>query len=675
MEKKKIGNNVSSGAEKVESIEKESREEAAKQNRRATAKKPTAKKTAKPVNTTKKKNTAKKTAAAANTEKTLKAAEKRADKKAEKENAAAEKRIRAAQEKAAKKEKKLMKKAELKQKKMEKNAALKEKKLAHKAQLAAKKAERKAKAEERKAALKEKKTERRAEKIARREMLKNESKADKRRRIEREKKERIALKRQKQEMRDKAREQKLKAREAAHARKSEQHKHKREQKTERRKHAPGFGGWLAATISLGVACLALATVVTAGYFRMNDMTLSAQNGFRSTLYEMVSVSEDMDDNLGKLRVSSGANEQRKLLTEILVDSALLESAIERCPVDAATGTDISAFVNKTNAYARTLLSKIAAGKPLNETERNTISYLYNVNTALHGELNDLANHMTEKDMMAFLEGKEGSVAQKFGEMGQGTHAQPEETVDAPFSGEGNVGENKLSSEEEITSARAEELVKTYLNNYHIRAVNYTGEANARDMQCYNFVLTDENDIEIFAQITKKGGKLAFFDTYEACTQKNFDLETSDSLAREFLAGLGIHNVEAVWLSDAGMVADITYVTIDGGVRAYPDMIRVRVCESRGRVVGLDASGYLLNYGERSYAAELSEEEARAMLSGGLEASASHLALIPVDGQETLAYEFECSYGEDSYVVYIDANTGDEVQVYYVRESAQGRYLR
>ncbi len=674
MEKKKIGNDVSSGAEKVEAIEKQSREEAANQNRRATAKKPAAKKSA-TAKAAKKKAAVKKSSPDQSAKTTLKKAEKRADKKAEKESAAAEKRIRAAQAKAAKKEKKLMKKAELKQKKLEKKAAIKEKKLAHKAQIAAKKAERKAKADERRAALKEKKAERRAEKIARREMLKNESKADKRRRLEREKKERLALKRQKQEAQDKAREQKLKAREAAHARKAEKSKHKREQKTERRKHAPGFGGWLAATISLGVACLALATVVTAGYFRMNDMTLSAQNGFRSTLYEMVSVSEDMDDNLGKLRVSSGANEQRKLLTEVLVDSALLESAIERCPVDAATGTDISAFVNKTNAYARTLLAKIAAGKTLTQTERNTISYLYNVNTALHKELNDLANHMTEKDMMMFLEGKEGSVSQKFGEIGQGTHAEPEETVDAPFSGEGNVGDNKLSSQEEVTSARAEELVKTYLNNYHIRSVCYTGETVARDMQCYNFVLTDENEIEIFAQITKKGGKLAFFDTYEACTQKNFDLETSDKLAREFLAGLGIYNVDAVWLSDAGMVADITYVSNDGGVRAYPDMIRVRVCESRGRVVGLDASGYHLNYGERSYKTELSQAEAQAMLARGLEANAAHLALIPVDGLETLAYEFECSYGEDSYIVYIDANTGDEVQVYYVRESAQGRYLR
>src|SRR5699024_11972690 len=59
------------------------------------------------------------------------------------------------------------------------------------------------------------------------------------------------------------------------------------------------------------------------------------------------ISEEMDDNLAKLRVSAGAGEQRMLLTEILVDSELMESALEKIPVDSATSTDISSFVNRS----------------------------------------------------------------------------------------------------------------------------------------------------------------------------------------------------------------------------------------------------------------------------------------------------------------------------------------
>ena len=657
---KKIGKNVSSGAKKVERVEEE------KKDLRASASGTPEQKTTK--------KTSRKTGEKSPS--TRKSEEKsRVEKAVKKENAAAEKRLNAAKARAEKKEKKLLKRAQVKQAKIEKRAELKKKKLERKELIARKRAERKQSKIDRRAAIKEKRAERRAEKIARRELLKNESKTERQKRIAREKRDRIALKRQRRESRDKARENRLKAREAARARKAENKKHKREQKTERKKNSRGIGGWLAAVISLGVACLALATVVTAGGFRMNEMNTTAENGYRSTLYEMVSVSEDLDDNLSKLRVSSGSNEQRKLLTNVLVDSALLESALERIPVDAATSTDISAFVNKTGSYARTLLAKLAAGKSLTETEKNTISYLYGVNDKIYRELNDLTLNMTVGDLREFMKGGEGSLSQKFGEVGQTSKEEPEEIVDAPFYGEGNVGENKLALLDEVTESRAEELARSYFNAYHVKNVKFTGETLSQEIACYNFVLTDENDVEIYAQITKNGGKLAFFDTYEVCTEKNFELQTCDKLAKEFLATLGIDDVEAVWLTDSGMVADITYVKNVNGVRAYPDMVRVRVCESKGKVVGMEASGYLLNQDDRTAGASLSEAEAREKLSSAVEANEGVLCVIPVDGEEVLAYEFLCHYGEDQFVIYLDAHTGDEVQVFLVRESAHGSYLR
>jgi germination protein YpeB len=91
---------------------------------------------------------------------------------------------------------------------------------------------------------------------------------------------------------------------------------------------------------------------------------------------------------------------------------------------------------------------------------------------------------------------------------------------------------------------------------------------------------------------------------------------------------------------------------------------------------MDASGYLLNHAERTLpTVELSEDEASVMLSGELEVQNTHLALIPVGGEEILAYEFACRYGDEQYLVYIDAVTGDEVQVLVVKSSLGGTYLK
>ena len=197
------------------------------------------------------------------------------------------------------------------------------------------------------------------------------------------------------------------------------------------------------------------------------------------------------------------------------------------------------------------------------------------------------------------------------------------------------------------------------------------------MRCYNFTLTDENGSEIFAQVTKNGGNVAFFDSYETCSVKNFDLAGCDAIAREFLSARGYTDMTATWFSDTGMVACITYVSQTDGVRCYPDMVQVRVCEEKGRVVGMDARGYLLNHENEGRTSDptISEGAARAKLSEGLEVTESHLAIIPMGRREVLAYEFVCDYGEEQYIVYLDASSGEEVRIFRVHESARGRYLR
>lgn len=654
--KKEIGKNVSSGAEKVERVEEISQAD-------VDTKKP------QPA----KRKTAKKSASEKNVKKTPETAKLKEEKAAAERTAAAkeraEKKQKKIEEKVSYQQAKVEKKAAIKEKKLEKKRALAEKRLERKEMIAKKKAERIENRRKRSADLKAKKAERRAERAARKETLRHESKAERQKRIEREKKERLALRRKKQEARERAREEKIKAREAARARRAEDKKHKREEKSKRR--TPGFGGWLAAVISLGTACLVLAAVVTAGGFRMNDMAVATESDYRATLYEMVSVSEDLDENLGKLRISSGAGEQGRLLTDILVDSALLESAIEKIPVDNATSTDISSFVNRTNRYARAMLAKISSGTPLSAAERETVARLYEINDRMYNELNELANNLSSDMLREFLAGG-GEMMQAFSEISEGTHS---EISDAPFSKEGNIGENRINRLEEVSSAEAEEAARGYFAAYHIRTVKYTGETVTQDISCYDFVLTDENGGEIFCQISKNGGKLVFFDSYEVCTQKNFDLEECDALAREFLKGIGVEDVEAVWLSDGGMVANLTYTTVQSGVRIYPEIIRVRVCEEKGRVIGLDAKSYLLN--DKTYPLDyaLTKQEALGKLAEGLDAHSVNLALVPAHGRVAVCYEIGCSYGEDEYIVYVDANTGEEVNIFRVRESARGSYLR
>ena len=90
-----------------------------------------------------------------------------------------------------------------------------------------------------------------------------------------------------------------------------------------------------------------------------------------------------------------------------------------------------------------------------------------------------------------------------------------------------------------------------------------------------------------------------------------------------------------------------------GAVYYPDMVKVKVCETKGKVVGFDAVAFLKNHRTRAELnAQVSIGEAQEKLNPNLRVDASRLTVIPVDGKETAAYEFVCDYQGDTYFIYV-----------------------
>ena len=105
------------------------------------------------------------------------------------------------------------------------------------------------------------------------------------------------------------------------------------------------------------------------------------------------------------------------------------------------------------------------------------------------------------------------------------------------------------------------------------------------------------------------------------------------------------------------------------------MVKVKVCEERGIVTGAEALSYVMNHVERDAGeAKISKSEAKAKLHEGFEVKGARLAVIPVEGKEVLCYEFNGKFEGSEYYIYIDAKTGNEVEVFTVIGTAQGRAL-
>lgn len=630
---------ISSGAQKAEALADNGKKPAAKKN---TAVKSTAKaKKAAPVKQTKDN---------AKTGNKVMSIKKSAKKKGKHVHKMSEKRRKRLEAREQKKLEAAKIRAEKKQKRLEKRLDAKQKRL------------------DRIAAMKEKRAEAREKRRERRDMLKHETKEA---RIERKRQARVA----KTEARVAKREAAMADRRAKREHRLKVRAEKRAEKNEKR-HAPGFGGWLAAVISLGVVTLALGSMLTYGWINMDGMTADMATIHTESMYELNSIVDNLDTNLAKARVANTRNEQVKLLSNVAIESEMAETLLERLPVDTQFTQNVTSFVNKMGDSAQSMLYSVASGKKLTDSQIATIEHMYKKNLQLKQSINELTANCTGKEMLKAMRGKKDNLMLvSFGEMENNVVETPKEIHDGPFAENiKKVSAKNLAGLEEITCAQAEKLAAKYFESYKVSDVKCTGEVTAESLTCYN-VTMQTKDGEMSAQLSKQGGKVVEFNSYKDCNDKNFSVERCVDIAQDFLKALGFKNMKAVWTSENGTTCNLNFAYEQNGVVIYPDMVKVKVCEERGIVTGMEGLAYVLNHTQRELgSAKISKSEAKAVLNGGFEAEGSRLCLIPVDGGEVLCYEFYGTYGGNDYYIYVDAATGNEVEVFTVIGTAQGKSL-
>ncbi len=630
---------ISSGAQKAEALADNGKKPAAKKNTavKSTAK---AKKTA-PVKQTKDnaKNGNKVMSIKKSAKKKGKHVHKMSEKRRKRLEAREQKKLEAAKIRAEKKQKRLEKRLDAKQKRLDRIAAMKEKR-----------------------------AEAREKRRERRDMLKHETKEA---RIERKRQARVA----KTEARVAKREAAMADRRAKREHRLKVRAEKRAEKNEKR-HAPGFGGWLAAVISLGVVTLALGSMLTYGWINMDGMTADMATIHTESMYELNSIVDNLDTNLAKARVANTRNEQVKLLSNVAIESEMAETLLERLPVDTQFTQNVTSFVNKMGDSAQSMLYSVASGKKLTDSQIATIEHMYKTNLQLKQSINELTANCTGKEMLKAMRGKKDNLMLvSFGEMENNVVETPKEIHDGPFAENiKKVSAKNLAGLEEITCAQAEKLAAKYFESYKVSDVKCTGEVTAESLTCYN-VTMQTKDGEMSAQLSKQGGKVVEFNSYKDCNDKNFSVERCVDIAQDFLKALGFKNMKAVWTSENGTTCNLNFAYEQNGVVIYPDMVKVKVCEERGIVTGMEGLAYVLNHTQRELgSAKISKSNAKAVLNGGFEAEGSRLCLIPVDGGEVLCYEFYGTYGGNDYYIYVDAATGNEVEVFTVIGTAQGKAL-
>lgn len=543
-----------------------------------------------------------------------------------------------------------------------------------------------------KAALKSK--EKKEKRAAERKAMIEKRKADKKARAEKHAAERKAL------AEKRAAEKEAKIRERAHAKANRNNANAKKKANKRKgegaKKEQGYGGWIAAVVSLGVVSLALATTVTVGGMEMRKGRDALMGAYRSTMYELTGIMESVDGDLDRVRVSASSAQQSRILTDLLVQARLAELDIEKLPIEAQANRNITIFVNHVAEICERILSKLRNGEELNEMDHQILEQLYQTNHALKEEISSLVSKMSDKDLMDYVKKGTGSLKSALDKLEQSTleenrgrmgdkllegkdkiEEKLKEGKDAAekklkeIGGVGVPRGEKLSPVKEdkarIEASKAEALCGQYFEDYHVAEFQCIGETVTKEGAAYNVQGYDSKGNLLFAEISQQDGALMRFDYYEDCTGETFDIRNAERIAEEFLKKLGYEDMEAVRVRANGNLSDFTFVYEDDGVVYYPDEIVVKVCRTRGVVSGFDATKYLQNHrGRDEMNVKLTLAEAYDKLHKNLSVESSRLAVVKTLRGERPAYEFFCGFEGENYFVFLDAVNGEEISIINVK---------
>jgi len=389
-------------------------------------------------------------------------------------------------------------------------------------------------------------------------------------------------------------------------------------------------------------------------------------------YDLMDGASDLGVTLRKIGVSNSPKMQQSLLYEVWGTAKLAENSLS--VFESADDGALAAqkFVNQLGDYSHTLANRIASGEALTAEERAKLIEM--------GKMADVYMKALEKinvEEGGFV-GEDGalqSFSEAFSDFSDPSLNYPEMIYDGPFSDSLETRHQDALLGEEITPEAGEKLISGYLNGYVLGDVRFIGEGSG-EIPTYNYSLKLDG-MDSFIQLCKNGGALISLNTLDNGKSESAQAvqqeagPTCQQNALEFAGRLGFKNMQVVWSSSMRGECCINLAPVENGVIIYSDLVKVKVRERDSRVIGLDATHYAFNHRERTLPTPAVNAETAAKSLSIAPLNEGRLALIPMkSGREVLTYEFECE-NNGTYFIYVDAMSGDEVNILYVIDSDMG----
>lgn len=431
---------------------------------------------------------------------------------------------------------------------------------------------------------------------------------------------------------------------------------------------------IVTIVSLSLTIVALITTLIIFIVSTNIYATQLENVYMRSFYELSSNINDIEVDMSKLIATNSNTVKKDILTDIYNVCNVANTNISNLPLSNNNVKSVNEFINRLGGFSFSLIEKINKGQEWSESDINSISELHSHSLNLLFDFNSYISTLSfDFEILSQIDYKKNSngFSSSFDNIQNTNSKVPTLIYDGPFADSVLNPDIKGLPQTEITKEDARQLILDNFVMYNIKEIKFMNEASGL-FTTYNFKV-DADEIDLYVQITKRGGFLLEITSSGTGGNKELTVGQSQDLSKTFARAFGFEDMYPVWSTINGKVIYVNLAPIVNGTIYYPDLIKVKVDRSLGLISGWEAKNYCYNHTERSLAIPvLTLNQAQAKVSSLLTITERNRALIPNKfSGETLTYEFVCTWKDYTYYVYIDCVTGEEVNILRVIKTNSG----
>lgn len=440
-------------------------------------------------------------------------------------------------------------------------------------------------------------------------------------------------------------------------------------------------GYFKATIIILILIITALGITI--YNKQEEIQRTSENSYNRAFYELVDYVKNVESYLAKSMISTTSEQGAETLTNLWREANLAQTYLSMLPIESQELENTEKFLNQVSDYSYSLSRKNIYNQDLSQEDLKNLKDLHSYSVELENTLIQLSSDIDtgrvswkelskDKDI-SFAKQVDNISKESFSNLEENFHEYSGLIYDGAFSEHITNSEKKALTGEDISEEEAKQKVEEFVGRNEVKEINNLGLSQNANIPSYDFSIKTNKNENISIGISQKGGHIVYMNSNRNVISEILSYDETNEIGKEYLELKGFPNMkETYYLKQDGIIT-INYAYVQDEIVMYPDLIKLKIALDDGEILGIETTGYLNNHIQRDLPkVRITKEEAKKKLNKELNIESEGLAVIPTKWKsEIFCYEFKGKIEETEFLVYINAEKGNEEDILVIKNTPNG----